>query len=222
MLWVISQYLWANYISHFVFLAASGQMSTCIAGIGNQADFQKEGLQFVAGSRLGHQVIIPSMKFTCYGYATNWSAISVLDVRFRSVSHHIHFQIWRQVAKRRYRRVGSDHLVFSEMNDVTRSSTDSNIGFFEFREKVGEGESRIYFQPGDVLGYFLSPLGGSSYSSLGISFRNATLDDDSSVVVDPYDYLAHKQLCEISECAQAVIVYGAVIPQISVNVGELA
>ena len=40
--------------------------------------------------------------------------------------------------------------------------------------------------------------------------------------MDQYDYLAHEQLCEISECAQTVIVYGAVIPQISVNVGELA
>ena len=213
-----------NY-NHTIFLTASGQTDTCIAGQSKQANFQKKGLQHVVGSSFGRQVIIPGIKFICYGYITNWSAIAVVDKRFLALSHVIHFQTWRRVGKTRYHRVGNDYLLFppNELNNIVTSTTDSNIGYFEFQQKMGEGENRIYFQPGDVVGFFIAPVGASSLAPLGIAFINATFSDNTSDVVDMYDYSIseHAQLCEVSECAQTVTKHDAVIPQIFVNFGEL-
>lgn len=84
-------------------------------------------------------------------------------------------------------------------------------------------ENRIHFQPGDVVGFFIAPFHSSSLAPLGIAFTNATFSNESSDVVDMYDYSTseHTQLCEISECAQMATTIYAVVPQIFVNFGEL-
>ena len=81
-----------------------------------------------------------------------------------------------------------NHLVFEEPDsrgNVRQLSPESDIGFFHFTRKMGKG---MYFQPGDVLGYFTPSyyLNNNTYP-LSVTFRNASMDDAyTSWVVDMY------------------------------------
>ena len=83
---------------------------------------------------------------------SNFQATSLLYL-----AHHLYFQLWRPTEKGRYKLIDDDHLVFEEpelIGNIYQPSSvhpESDIGFFHFTRKVGKG---MYFQPGDVLGYF--------------------------------------------------------------------
>lgn len=206
-----------------------GHGSGCTVGCGNPTEFQREGIDYLlprSGPSMGYQAIIPAMRFDCHGYITNWSALFALDTRFTGVSplsHHMYFQLWRPVVSEReftYKRVDDDYILFSpkaqELANIESDSVDDpHIGFLQMHPRSGETESRMYFQPGDVVGFFVPVF--SSFAPLGVTFRRAAAGNASSV--DIYSYKSDVQLCEMSECGQNVSEH--VLPQISVNYGEL-
>lgn len=119
-----------------------------------------------------------------------------------------------------YERVDDDYIRFStssqELANVESDSVDDPyVGFLQMHPRSGETESRMYFQPGDVVGFFVPAF--SSFAPLGVTFRRAAAGNASSV--DIYSYKSDAQLCEMSECVQNVSEH--VLPQISVNYGEL-
>lgn len=102
---------------------------------------------------------------------------------------------------------------------------EENIGFFQFENKERDDGNRIFFQPGDVLGYAVRGDGGS-IAPLSIVFRSASAGDDDSMVVDMFSYAyayssdAYRPFCEASICAETVVSHRDVVPQIAVNFGE--
>ena len=211
-------------------LLGLGHGSGCVTGRSSPAEFQTDGVEYLLpqAPALGYQAIVPGMRFNCHGYVTDWSALFALDTRFASttsviLTHHMYFQLWRPVVterESRYERVDDDYIQLSsnaqELTDIERPA-DLNIGFLRIQARVGETESRMYFRPGDVVGFFMPNF--TSIAPLGVTFRRATTNNAS---VDMYSYRSNSQLCEVSECGRNVTVHSPVLPQISVNYGEFA
>ena len=206
-------------------LAGQGRGDGCVTDCSSSTEFQKGDVEYLLPEG-GYQAIIPGMEFTCYGYITSWRALAVLDERFSILTHSIYFQVWRPVSEteRTYRRVDDDYLLFSpsseELNNLdTETLPESDIAFLTFEAKRGETDRRMYFQPGDIVGFFI-PNFASSVAPLGITFRNASHTTPPDAAVDMYSYTSGQQLCDLSECGQNVTVYRSILPQISVNYGK--
>ena len=210
-----------------------GQSENCASGIvSSQTDWQDEDAQGYllivnSSSEFGYQVLIPGMRFNCHGFIRKWSALTVLN-NYRAVAllylaHHLYFQLWRPTENGVYKLIDDDYLVFEEpelRGNVHQLSLESDIGIFRFNKTVEKG---MYFQPGDILGYFTP-----SYKSitnvypLSVTFRNASMDEaDPSLVVDMYSFSSKKQPCEISsECDNMMTLHSRVVPNIAVQYGK--
>ena len=210
-----------------------GQSENCASGIvSSQTDWQDEDAQGYllivnSSSEFGYQVLIPGMRFNCHGVIRGWSALTVLN-NYRAVAllylaHHLYFQLWRPTENGVYKLIDDDYLVFEEPDlrgKVHQLSLESDIGIFRFNKTVEKG---MYFQPGDILGYFTP-----SYKSitnvypLSVTFRNASMDEaDPSLVVDMYSFSSKKQPCEISsECDNMMPLHSRVVPKIAVQYGK--
>ena len=221
----INMLAWFHAFLHVVV----GQSGNCTSGLSNSVDWQNEDSQYYLavqpGSRLGYQVIIPGMQFNCHGFIQSWSALTILDYRFIVLAHHIYFQLWRPTGDGSYKRFDDDYLEFrpQEVNGAYRPmSQDPDIGFLRFTGKVGEGENRMYFQPGDVVGYFIPHFSQTNIPPLSVTFVNASSEADSaSLVVDMYSIASASQLCDMSECGDMVNLHSGVVPHISVQYGKL-
>ena len=152
-----------------------------------------------------------------YEVLNNYQATAVLYL-----AYHLYFQLWRPTEKGLYKLMDDDYLVFEApelRGNVHQLSSESDIGVFRFTTKVGKG---MYFQPGDVLGYFTPSykLNTNTYP-LSVTFRNASMDDaNASLVVDMYSVSSKKQLCEMSECRNMVTLHSRVVPNIAVQYGK--
>ena len=213
-----------------------GQPENCASGIVSSQNWQNEDTQGYllivnASSEFGYQVLIPGMRFNCHGFIRNWSALTVLN-NYQAVAvlhnaHHLYFQIWRPTENGLYKLIDDDYLLFEEpelRGNVHQLSSESDIGIFRFTEKVGTG-NRMYFQPGDVLGYFTPSYielnTRTNTYPLSVTFRNASMDEaDASLVVDMYSVSSKRQPCEISECGNMMTLHSRVVPNIAVQYGR--
>ena len=213
-----------------------GQSENCTSGIVSSQNWRDENAQGYllivnTSSEFGYQVLIPGMQFNCHGFIRSWSALTVLN-NYRAVAllylaHHLYFQLWRPTENGPYKLIDYDYLVFEEPDlrgNVHQLPSESDIGIFNFSRKVGKG---MYFQPGDVLGYFAPSHNLNTHSStypLSVTFRNASMDDpvDASLVVDMYSVSSKRQPCEISssECENMVTLHSRVVPNIAVHYGK--
>ena len=211
-----------------------GQSENCASGIvSSQTDWQDEDAQRYllivnSSSEFGYQVLIPGMRFNCHGFIRGWSALTVLNnyqaVTRLYLAHHLYFQLWRPTENGVYKLIDDDHLVFEQpelMGNVHQLPSESDIGIFCFTKKVGKG---MYFQPGDVLGYFTPSykLNTGTVYPLSVTFRNASMDEaDPSLVVDMYSFSSKRQPCEISsECENMMTLHSRVVPNIAVQYGK--
>ena len=209
-----------------------GQSGNCTSGFASTSDWQDEDAQFYLavqpGSQFGYQVIIPGMQFNCHGFIRSWGALTTLDYRFiepLTLVHRMYFQLWRPTGDGTYKHVDDDYLEFNpqELSVVYRPmpNPEPNIGFFRFSGKVGQGENRMYFQPGDVVGYFAPHFDGTNKVPLSITFSNASSGVyAASLVVDMYSVSSRRQLCDMSECGDMVNLHSGVVPHISVQYGK--
>ena len=211
--------------------AVVGQPENCARGIVSSQNWQDEDAQGYllntnSSSEFGYQILIPGMQFNCHGFIRGWSALTVLN-NYRAVAllylaHHLYFQLWRPTENGLYTLVDNDYLVFEEpelRGNVHQLLSESDIGIFRFARKVGKG---MYFQPGDVLGYFTPSykLNTNTYP-LSVTFRNASMDAaDASLVVDMYSVSSMRQPCEISQCGNMVTLHSRVVPNIAVQYGK--
>ena len=210
-----------------------GQSENCASGIvSSQTDWQDEDAQGYllivnSSSEFGYQVLIPGIQFNCHGVIRGWSALTVLNnyqaVALLYLAHHLYFQLWRPTENGVYKLIDDDYLVFEEpelRGNVHQLSPESDIGIFHFNKTVKKG---MYFQPGDVLGYFTPSYKlNTNVYPLSVTFRNASMDEaDPSLVVDMYSFSSKKQPCEISsECDNMMTLHSRVVPNIAVQYGK--
>ncbi len=181
----------------------------------------------------GYLVIVPQMRFSCHGYITGWSALTRFastDIAIQYLKHDITFQLWRPRAGSNdiYDFVGSHHLGFIG-NTLRRGTTVvDGTQFFNFTsaQPRSSGQSQLYFQPGDVVGWYIHTLVQSIDIPLTIVYsRNS--GDSSLRPVDMYstvinNALAHAQPpCELSLHSSRTTRISSVIPYVNVDYGKL-
>ena len=208
-----------------------GQPENCASGIVSSQNWQDEDIQGYllmvnSSSEFGYQVLIPGMRFNCHGVIRSWSALTVLN-EYQSLTplyltRRLYFQLWRPTENGLYKLIDDDHLMFENpelFGKVHRlGGPESDIGVFRFTGKRGKG---MHFQPGDVLGYFTPSQLNTNTRPLGVTFRNASMNEaNASLVVDMYSVSSRRQLCEMSKCGNMVTLHSRVVPNIAVQYGK--
>ncbi len=192
-------------------------------------NFQVNGASFPErNSTTGLQVLIPGAAFTCHGYITNWTALIAnyfyRDVAF-SIEAQIYFQLWRPDGQGKYRQIGND-VVAVTSQEITQETVDiTNVRdvaqFIKLEERVAQGDTRMRFEPGDVLGYFSPGFIGPTLGA-DLTYRPSPEGSENSVdmfYVGTPRSTHDNQLCEISLCDDKVRKVTG-IPQLSVAYGE--
>lgn len=185
----------------------------------------------------GYLVIVPQMRFNCHGYITGWSALTRFastDIAIQYLKHDITFQLWRPRAGSNsavYDFVGSHHLGF--IGNTLRHGTTVVDGtqFFNFTsaQPQSSSQSRLYFQPGDVVGWYIHTLVQSIDIPLTVVYKDTSRSsvDSSLQPVDMYstvidNALAHSQPpCELSLHGSRTTRMSSVIPYVNVDYGKL-
>lgn len=133
-------------------------------------------LQFLEVGDRAKQVVLPQMRFNCYGYVTNWTAhvsIKTQGNYIQLLRHTITFQVWRPDSTNgSYALVGSNMLSFAgkELTDgITRIAGITERAYFSFNQRV-EPSDQIHFIPGDVVGWFIIPLEQGIMPSLSVLY----------------------------------------------------
>ena len=117
-----------------------------------------EDLLFVAPKRSLQYVIVPEMRFNCYGNVTSWSALTVVDstANFLSIlDYWITFTLWRPNANKGYNLVGISFVSFENLQvdpiDNFSGLAPQRYSYFRFMNREPFGN--LSFQPGDVIGW---------------------------------------------------------------------
>ena len=171
----------------------------------------------------GLQVIVPQMTFGCTGRITGWSAHTLafaLPAIIEQLTQIITFQVWRpsDSTPSSYTLVGSNSLRFSGSelaNGITAMNSTEQTAFFSFSNKTVAQKNEIYFQPGDVLGWYISPQINTIVPPLKPLFRAPHKTDN--LVVDMFvngATLESSTLCSVRESFE---VYSTVVPLVSVR-----
>lgn len=183
----------------------------------------------------GYLVIVPQMSFTCHGYITGWSALTryaSTDIAIQLLRHDITFQLWRPRARSSgvYDFVGSHYLGFIG-NTLRRGTTVvGGTQFFNFTAPQSSSQSPLYFQPGDVVGWYIHTLVQSIDIPLTVVYKDTSgsLADPNLRPVDIYSTVidnAHSRKqppCEVSLNSDRTTRISSVIPYVNVDYGKLS
>ena len=181
----------------------------------------------------GYLVIVPQMSFNCHGYITGWSALTRFastDIAIQYLKHDITFQLWRPRARSNgvYDFVGSHHLGFIG-NTLRRGTTVvGGTQFFNFSSVQPQSSSQLYFQPGDVMGWYIHTLVQSIDIPLTVVYKDTSSSTDPNLrSVDMYSIVidnAHSHKlppCELSLTSDRTTRISSVIPYVNVDYGKL-
>ena len=184
---------------------------------------------------VGYQVIVPDMRFDCHGYISGWSALTQLNSNEAAVdnlNHVITFQLWRPSPSddRVYTFVGSQRLDFVGASLRAGLTVVNGTQFFRFTSAESEDE-RLYFQPGDVVGWYIHTLVQSTERPLTIVYRDLSSSseaiDPSLQSVDMYSAVVADTSkadtpppCELSLCSGQFTRISSIIPYVTVDYGE--
>ena len=182
---------------------------------------------------VGHLVIVPEMEFTCHGYISGWSAVTRLDSNDAAIDnllHDITFQLWRPspIDSKIYNFVGSQTLNFIGANLRDGLTVINGTQFFRFTSAQSE-DVRLYFQPGDFVGWFIHSSVQSIQRPLTIVHRDVANNtaDPSVQPVDMYttmiadsDRADTPPPCELALCSGQFSRISSVIPYVSVDYGK--
>ena len=189
-----------------------------------------------ASFSVGYQVIVPDMRFDCHGHISRWSALTPLnsnDLAIDNLIHDITFQLWRPSPSdnRVYTFVGSQSLDFLGASLRAGLTVVNGTQFFRFTSAESEDE-RLYFQPGDVVGWYIHTFVQSVERPLTIVYRDLSSSseatDPSLQPVDMYTAVVADTSeadtpppCELSLCSGQFTRISSVIPYVTVDYGEL-
>ena len=181
----------------------------------------------------GVLVIVPEMEFTCHGYITGWSAVTQLnsnDAAIDNLNHDITFQLWRPNPKGSglYKFVGSHILAFVGLELRCGLTTINGTQIFRIDSALNEEEERLYFQPGDVVGWYIHTLIQSTERPLTIVYRDVTNSSGPSepdlqpvdmytTVIPDTSKAATPPPCELALCSGQLSRISSVIPYVTVH-----
>ena len=201
-------------------------------------DVQKQTVTYLepnASFSVGYQVIVPDMRFDCHGYISGWSALTQFDSNDAAINHLIHditFQLWRPSPSddRVYSFVGSQNFDFIGASLRSGLIVVNGTQFFRFTSAESEDEM-LYFQPGDVVGWYIHTLVQSVERPLTIVYRDLSSSSEATdPSLQPVDmYIAvvpdtHEAdtppPCELSLCSGQFTRISSVIPYVTVDYGK--
>ena len=209
-----------------------GTGSQCVSGLGDHTNFPQNRADFLKpDSSFGYQVIIPQFRFNCFGMIRDWSALTVYPITKYEPSRVAIFQVWRPTGLGRYALVGYESI-FAVRDNLTSSSNGSSprkgVNFYticsadekypkNITESKLEGKNPLYFQPGDIVGFYVR----NAFTSIPliVTHHNSTNEDPKRLIVDMFyiKTLAHyeqHQVCQMSECGKDVNRINSVIPHL--------
>ena len=172
---------------------------------------------------VGHLAIVPEMRFDCHGYITGLNALTQLDSSdavIQHLNHDITFQLWRPSANDSgvYELVWSKVLDF--IGDTIRDGlvTENGIQFFNFTSILPNDE-QFYFQPGDVIGWYIHSTVQTIEPPLTIVYRHSSSSSHPGLQpVNMYTTMIEDTLwantpppCEVSLCSDQFTVISSVI-----------
>ena len=140
----------------------------------------------------GIQVIVPQMAFGCPGRIMAWSGHTLVLTKPNFVdvlTHHVAMQVWRPSPETpgKYTLVGSNRLTFADSelrNGITNIAGVTETAFFSFTNKTVLEEDQIYFQAGDVVGWYVYPQAMSIDVPLSPLYRAPLRSDTVASVVE--------------------------------------
>ena len=183
-----------------------------------------------ASHSFGHLVIVPEMRFDCHGYITGLNALTQLDsidAVIQNLYHDITFQLWRPSPRGSgiYELVWSKTLNFIRNNIRDGLVIKNGLQFFNFTSSLPNDEE-LYFQPGDVMGWYIHTLVQSTERPLTIVYRQQP-NHLGLQPVDMYTAMIKDTRradtpppCEVSLCSGRLTVIPSVIPYVTVDYGE--
>ena len=117
-----------------------------------------EDLLFVAPQSNVQSVIVPEMRFNCYGYVTSWSALTVVDSTANFLSfleYWITFTLWRPNVNKGFDLVGTSLVSFKNLQvdpiDNSAGLAPPRFSYFRFANRRSNA-GNLSFQPGDMIG----------------------------------------------------------------------
>lgn len=197
--------------------AQSDNTRQCTSGMLSAGDFQTVTEIHYLETFSSQQILVPQMKFNCHGYITKWHAQLINNVSSPLGHAMMHFHVWRPstYSNGLYSLVGSNAFEIGPQNSTTRIQ-NSMMEYFSFSKQPNR---QIFFQPGDILGFFFSsssPHGRSP--TVGVMFRNSSNQEDPTTMIMKH---TNTEPCEISDGAGDVQHLPSAVPYISVDYGKI-
>ena len=187
---------------------------------------------------LGYLVIVPEMRFNCHGYITGWSAVTRLNSSeniINNLGHYVTFQLWRPSTRGSgiYNFVGSQALKF--VNNTLRPGLNiiNATQFFTFISVQVSGE-KLFFQPGDVVGWYIHSTVQEVGRTLSIVYRDLSNSSSNSINPNPQPVdmyvtevantttgLNTPPPCEVSlDICNSFFRFSSVLPYVTVDFGK--
>jgi hypothetical protein len=209
----------------------AGHCEGAVDGLSSGPSFPLEGAQHLPYSpEHGYQVLLPGLKFNCFGNLTSWSGLVAIPNRMTGALVTAFFQIWRPSGYGRYELVGFDEIFVHEVYDDRVTDVTPNNGDLAYYRMVNATEVRdedverekqenkpLYFQPNDIVGFFI-PATFQLYTT----YRNQTENDQEHLVMDMFVTRAKgrtKALCHMNMCSNKTFTIESVIPNIFFTFG---
>ena len=221
----------------YYLVAAAGLVATerAVEGLGDGPSFTVTDAQHLPYSiRAGYQVLLPGIKFNCYGNLTSWSAL-VVGVRYSYALKQIVFQVWRPTGSGWYKLVGFDEILVP-LNSLPKTdheneylayyyilnTAEDRTGDFDLHSNQEENKP-LYFKPGDVIGILIQSFITTAHRQMYITYHNQTASDPDHQVMDMFFTVTDGSVaqCEINTCSEEVPVIQSIVPNIFFTYGIL-
>ena len=200
-------------------------------GLGDGSRFAVEGAQHLPYGLLNsYQVLLPGLKFNCYGILTSWSALVVYRYLPDSRAlYQVTFQVWRPNGSGRYRLVGFDKLLRSSILPIHATHENEELAYYylsnatEQREgnQTSENTKPLYFKPGDIIGFDILSVFKIANHPMFITYRNQAPGDPDHLVMDLFYNTTDggDAQCEMNTCSDGMEKIESVVPNIFFTYG---
>ena len=205
-------------------------------GLGDSPSFTVNDAQHLPYSiRAGYQVLLPGIKFNCYGNLTSWTALVVANNYNHGAISEAVFQVWRPAGLGRYKLVGFDEILVPLNSLPNTNHENENLAYYyilntaedrtdDFDLQSNQEENKpLYFKPGDVIGILIQSFLKTANIQMYITYRNQTASDPDHQVMDMFFDVTdgRKAQCEINTCSEEVQVIQSIVPNIFFTYGIL-
>ena len=190
-----------------------------------------EDLLYVAPQQSLQYVIVPEMKFSCYGNITSWSALTVVDSTdsfLSNLDYWITFTLWRpRPGNTGYDLVGTNLVSFENLQvdpiDNSTGLAPLRYSYFRFMGRV-PARTTISFQPGDVVGWTVerSLVDLTTINApVSVVYRRANSQDPHSFDIKYMSAMNNTRdtACSLGGCEEFTTAE-SVVPYVTVHYGK--